>query len=461
MTRIAIARDLPDLIDRLVADGQLQPQAFDDDERSLLMQVMEKGSVPLLASLLQAGAPVADLLDAPNGNVDAALAYAADHPQTGTFDLLLNACQLSPADDADQSLRRLALAAKAGSVSACKSLMDQAAIVLPITATRRMNPLLQAVIGGHHAVLSYLLMRGGHGCLRYKTIYKSAIEKALTMQDGTAVAIVLAHDRHLAAELPPVMNLLMDIAITNRDVLSFEHLTKAMMKYETSAKKYQQCVANAIDIGCTAAVKLILDPRVLKTLPEHEREALFRRALCVETPNVGIVTHFLKVEGHPRAGDGGIDHYTSTLNTGSSGASRLVNALFAEDAPHHQKLFWMATILCETYLDASFSANRDMTIQHWGRLVAPLAKSMKGDGSFSAALGMAAAMAVQSGKPRAFCDILFNIASRVLDVNIDLMPAAESILATKRLDLLDLLPEDVQYRLQARYKSQVGAPYSH
>ncbi len=461
LTRIAVSRAMPMLIDKLVGDGKLQPEAFDDDPQSLLMQVMQSDSKPLLTALLKPGAPVEDLVYAPNGNVDAALAYAADHGDAERFELLLEACHVSPSDKANLSLRRLALAAKVGSGAACRTLIDGAGIVQPKTAARRMNPLLQAVIQKHHVVLAYLLTRGGHGCLKYKNIYKSAIEKALTMQDDKAVAIVLAYDQHLMIELPPVMDHLMSIAITNADVLSFEHLAKAMMSYERSPLKIRQCVENAIDLGCTAAVKLIIDPRIPRTPTANEREDLFRRALRSTQLAPDIVLHFLASEGHPLSGAGSPDPYVHLLDIDSSGAKRLVNALITAGAPKEQKIFWMATILCNTYMDTSFTSARDMSIIQWGRLVAPLAKSMKGDASYAAALGTAAAMAVLSGKPKGFCDILINCACRVLDVNIDLMPVAEAILSSKRLDLLNLLPVDIQSRLQAKYKTQLGVPYSH
>ncbi len=461
LCRIAVTHTLPTLIDRLVADGKLLPKSFDGDGQSLLLQVLANGSLPLLTALLQKGAPNDALLEAFNGDANAALAFAANHGLAEHFDLVLRACHVSPTDDRDLSLWRLAQAAKVGSSLACGLLMDQAGVVLPITATRRLNPVLQAVIGGHHDTLTYLLQRGAHGLLKYKTVYKSAIEKALAMKDPKAVGIVLAHDRHCEAELQPVMEQLMAIAIANEDALSYEHLTKAMIKFERSNKKYQQCVENAIDIGCTAAVKLILVPKVMKTLPEQEREALFRRALGGSTPTPGIVLHFLEVEGHPRNQDGKFDEFVHILDAQCSGARRLVNALVATDAPDEQKLFWMATIFCQSYLDPTFSAARDMAITHWGKLVAPLAKSMKGDASYAVALGMAAAMAVTSGKPKLLCDIFFNVAPRVLDVDIDLMAAGEAILATKRLDLLELLPVSVRYQLQARYRSQLGAPYTH
>ncbi len=463
LTRIAVSRTLPMLIDKLVADGKLQPEAFNDDQQSLLMQVMNSGLgfKALLAALLKPGAPVDALLNAPNGNVDAALAYAADQGDPDVFELLLDACHVSPTDPAALSQRRLALAAKVGSGAACRKMIDEAAIELPKTAARRMNPLLQAVIQQHHVVLAYLLTRGGHGCLKYKNTYKSAIEKALTMKDDKAVAIVLTYDRHLSTELPPVMDHLMSIAIDNADVLSFEHLAKAMMSYERSSKKIRQCVENAIDIGCTAAVKLILDPKLPRTLQADEREDLFRRALCSTKLAPDIVLHFLKLERHPLTSTGNTDFSADLLETGSSAAKRLVNALIFSGAPKEQKIFWMASILCHTYLDSRFVSSRDMSICSWGKLVAPLAKSMKGDAGMTAALSKAAAIAVVSGKPRAFCDILINGAAHILDVNIDLMPAAEAILSSKRLDLLDLLPDDIQHRLQAKYRTQLGTPYTH
>ncbi len=461
LTRIAVSRTLPMLIDKLLADGELAPEAFDGDQHSLLMQVMKTGSRPLLAALLQTGAPVDALLNASNGGVDAALAYAADHEDAESFNLLLDACHLSPTDNANVSLRRLALAAKVGSSAACRKLIDAAAIVQPKTATRRRNPVMQAVVQQHHAVLAYLLTRGGHGCLKYKNIYKSPIEKALTMQDDKAVAIVLAYDRHLNTELPPVMDHLMSVAIDNVDVLSFEHLTKAMLGYERSSKKLKQCAENAIDIGCTAAVKLIVGPQAQRPLNAEDRADLFRHALHSTRPNPDIVMHFLEVEGHLRSGTGGADPYLNILETGSTGAKRLVNALLITGAPREHKVFWMAAILCHTYLDTSFPSARDMAISNWGRLVAPLAKSMKGDAGFTAALSKAAEMAVLSGKPRGFCDILINFTERILDVDVDLMPAAEAMLSSKRVDLLNLLPDDIRHRLQAKYKTSLGTPYMH
>lgn len=466
LTRIAVSRNLPMLIDKVIADSQLPPEAFDDDPQSLLMQVVQSGpgARALLAVLLKPGARVQTLLNAPNGNADAALAYAADHGDAAMFEMLLEACQVSPLNDADQSLRRLALAAKVGSIAACKTLIEKAAVVLPKTAARRMNPLLQAVILQHHEVLAYLLKHGGHGCAKYKDTYKSAIEKALAMKDEKAVAIILAHDRHLSTELPPMMDHLMRMAIDNADVLSFEHLTKAMLGYERSSKKIRQCVENAIDIGCTAAVQMIIDPRFARTPAADEREDLFKRALCSTRLAPDIVLHFLQLEGHPLSGTGGTggtDPYTTMLETGSSGAKRLVNTLIFAGAPKEQKVFWMASILCHSYLDTRFTAARDMSINSWGRLVAPLAKTMKGDAGFAAALSKAAAMAVMSGKSKGFCDILINVAARVLDVEIDLMPAAEAILLSKRLDLLGLLPYDIQQQLQAKYRTQLGAPYTH
>ncbi len=461
LTRLAVSRNLPMLIDKLVADGELAPEAFDGDPQSLLMQVMKTGSRPLLAALLQPGAPVEPLLNASNGNVDAALAYAADHNDAESFNLLLNACHLSPTDKANVSLRRLALAAKVGSSAACRKLIDATAIVQPRTAARRLNPLMQAVMQQHHAVLAYLLTRGGHGCLKYKNTYKSAIEKALAMKDDKAVAIVLGYDQHLNTELPPVMDHLMSLAIDNADVLSFEHLTKAMLSYERSPKKLKQYAEKAIDIGCAAAVKLIIDPQAQRTLNAEVREELFRRALHSTRPNPDIVMHFLEVEGHPRSGTGGTDPYLNTLETGSSGAKRLVNALLIAGAPKEQKVFWMAAILCHTYLDTSFVSARDMSISMWGRLVAPLAKSMKGDAGFTAALSKAAEIGVLSGKPKAFCNILINYTAHILDVDIDLMPAAEAILSSKRLDLLDLLPDHIRSRLQAKYKTLLGTHYMH
>lgn len=461
LTRIAVSRTIPMLIDKLVADGQLQPRAFDGDQQSLLMQVMNSRSRPLLAAVLQAGAPVDALLNARNGNVDEALAYAADHDDAEAFELLLDACHLSPTDYADLSLRRLALAAKVGSAAACRKLIDEAAIVLPKTATRRRNPLMQAVMQQHHDVLAYLLTRGGHGCLKFKDTYKSAIEKALAMKDGKAVGVLLAYDKHLKTELPPVMDHLMSVAVDNADVLSFEHLARAMMSYERSSKKIRQCAENAIDIGCTAAVKLILESMAPRTLQADEREDLFRRALCSSKIAPDIVLHFLTLEGHPLTSTGDTDTCVDILEAGSSGAQRLVNALIFAGAPREQKIYWMASILCNTYLDTRFVSSRDMAIMSWGKLVAPLAKSIKGDAGFAAALGRAAAMAVASGKPKAFCDILINRAARVLDVDIDLIPAAEAILSSKRLDLLSLLPYDIQHQLQAKYRTQLGAPYTH
>jgi len=463
LTRIAVSRNLPMLIDKVIADSKLPPEAFDDDPQSLLMQVMQSGpgAKGLLAALLKPGARVQALLNAPNGNVDAALAYAADHGDAAMFEMLLEACQVSPLNDAGLSQRRLALAAKVGSVAACKTLIEKAAVVLPKTAARRLNPLLQAVIQQHHGVLAYLLKHGGHGCAKFKDTYKSAIEKALAMKDEKAVAIILAHDRHLSTELPPMMDHLMRMAIENADVRSFEHLTRAMLGYERSSKKIRQCVENAIDIGCTAAVQMIIAPRFARAPAADEREDLFRRALCSNRLAPDIVLHFLQLEGHPLSGTGGSDPYTHMLETGSSGAKRLVNALIFAGAPKEQKVFWMASILCHTCMETSFSSARDMSIISWGRLVAPLAKSMKGDAGFTAALSKAAAMAVMAGKSKGFCDILINVASRVLDVEIDLMPAAEAILSSKRLDLLDLLPASIQSQLQARYKTLLGVPYSH
>ena len=427
----------------------------------LLMTLLSGDDTAMLQALLQTGAPLQSWLAADNDSADAALIIAAEQGKARAFDLVLQSCQLAPNNDPMLTQRRLALAARAGSASSCQLILQKTNIVLPLTATRRLNPLMQAVIYGHHHVQAFLLSQGMHGCLKYKSKFKSAIEKALTMKDAKAVATILTHDRHQATDLPPLMASLLDIASANTDIASHELLVRAMTRFERSPKKLRECAEQAIEIGCGASLALLLAAPTLRGATELEREALFRRAISLPVPSTDIIVQLLRAEGHPRSDTGSDDEYVNMLDVESSGTRRLVNALVAEDVADELKLFWMGTILSMSHLDTHFVAMRDTTIHKWGKLVAPLAKSMQGDASYAVALGMAAAMAVLAGRPGPVCDILFNVSSRVLDVNIDLMPAADAILKSKRLDLLQFLPEHIQYKLQSKYKTQLGMRYTH
>ncbi len=447
-------------------EGDIDPDEIDATDgashgKLLLLQALQLEKPEMLKALLAPGAPLQRWLKTNPDSVEAILADAAALGKAQAVELVLQACPPSPDHDEAQSLRWLALAASAGSTRACELILNKTGLVMPLTATRRQNPLLQALIHGRHDVLAFLLSRGAHGCLKYKTVYKSAIEKALTLKDAKAVATILACDRYLASELPPLFDKLFEIAIDQDDKASFEPLVKALLRFERSPKKLRQCAEQAMAVGCAGAFKLLITAETIRQMSAYDRESFFRKLICLPIPAPEMVMHWLHVEGHPRTSAHTLDDGSHVLDVESSGAKHLVNALLAADTNDEQKIYWMATILCQTHLDTSFVSMRDLSINQWGRLVAPLARSMKGDDSYSAALGLAAMMAVKVGRPGPVCEILFDITPRVLDVEIDLMPAAESILATKRLELLPCLPSDIQQRLQAKYKTQLGAPYTH
>lgn len=200
---IAVSLNLPGLMSRLVTDGKLDPSHFDTRERSLLLHVMHSDSVELLKALLEPGSPVRQILGAENGNAHAALKIAAKSRQAKMFDLVLNACDVSPHDDAARTLARLKLAVKVGSAYSCALIHERAQFRLPDTQVRS-ELLALAVRSGAADVVGYLFESGWYTAGQLDEALPALLRQLETIGSREILKILLDH----VLKAPPLPALL-------------------------------------------------------------------------------------------------------------------------------------------------------------------------------------------------------------------------------------------------------------
>ncbi|MBK4733712.1 ankyrin repeat domain-containing protein [Noviherbaspirillum pedocola] len=220
LLRIALSMDMPELLERLIRDGQVDYDDHDDREKSLLMSVSEFCSGQFVRVLLSPPAPVQRLLNAENGNANAVLKSLvkrrAFHGKE-VFNAILEACDISPHDDPDELLDRLCLAVQIGSKPSCELILKKGKLRLQPDALRDRNPLMLAVRLNKIKLIPLLLEHGAHACAMVRKTpesnsYKSALHVAWKCkrepwerETWKALPILMKHDPHLPAELGAIL----------------------------------------------------------------------------------------------------------------------------------------------------------------------------------------------------------------------------------------------------------------
>lgn len=185
-----------------------------------------------------------------------------------------------------------------------------------------------------------------------------------------------------------------------------ENDVKRMLNDGLSIEKIQTYLKTAIKVAVPMDQRWLqarVETMVGRVISGLELNAL----LCDPTTTAKQVIAHLHKEGHPE-GLTEFSDYVHTLDVYSSGTKRILSLLVDSKASDQQKIFWMASILAHTDISVDFPSTRDLAIHRWVTLVTPITKPMDDHTIILQAVGKAAAIADEMGKPQRLSNYLRN-----------------------------------------------------